>query len=144
MNLPQELQTSYLHCENYPANLIPSGTFTYKSKLASYITRLDEAERDLCLIDSEDVIDDIFEIPIIDIGTGNGEALVSKNIHSAAKLSEWLGIDILSDARDPTVKQVVARKKDPKCRFIYAKHRKRMSTLLKDIVVSMQKILATS
>ncbi|CAN9426644.1 unnamed protein product [Alternaria alternata] len=118
MNLPQELQTSYLHCENYPANLIPSGTFTYKSKLASYVTRLDEAERDLCLIDSEDVIDDIFEIPIIDIGTGDGEALVSKNIHSAAKLSEWLGIDILSDARDPTVKQVVARKKDPKCRFI--------------------------
>jgi hypothetical protein len=73
MNLPQELQTSYLHCENYPANLIPSGTFTYKSKLASYVTRLDEAERDLCLVDSEDVIDDIFEIPIIDIGTGDGE-----------------------------------------------------------------------
>ncbi|CAN9275664.1 unnamed protein product [Alternaria alternata] len=118
MKLPQELQTSYLHRKSYPANLVPSGTFTYKTKLASYVTRLNEAERDFCLVDSEDAIDDIFEIPIIDIGTADGKALVPKNIHSAAKLSEWLGVDILSDASDPTVKQVITRKKDPKCRFI--------------------------
>jgi hypothetical protein len=78
MKLPQELQTSYLHRKSYPANLVPSGTFTYKTKLASYVTRLNEAERDFCLVDSEDAIDDIFEIPIIDIGTADGKGELSE------------------------------------------------------------------
>lgn len=72
MNLPAELQNSYRQRNDYPKNLIPSGMFTSDSKLTSYTTRLTEAEPDLCLTESEDVVDEIFEIPMIEIGNDNG------------------------------------------------------------------------
>ena len=72
MQLPLDLQASYLRSDLYPENLIPSDTITYPSKLASYRARLDEAGPDLCLIDGEDDVDEDFEIPIIDLETGDG------------------------------------------------------------------------
>ncbi|CAO2649450.1 Nn.00g068350.m01.CDS01 [Neocucurbitaria sp. VM-36] len=119
MTLPLELQTSYLASDQYPENLIPSGTATYRSKLISYKRRLDDAESDLCLIYGEDDVDDIFEIPMIDLETGDGKVLDKRNIHTPAKLTQWLGVDFVVDSTDPNLQHVIARKRDPKCRFIY-------------------------
>jgi hypothetical protein len=83
--LPVELQNSYLSRRNYPENLIPSGTPTYKSKLVSYKKRLDEAESDLCLIDGQDAVDDIFEIAMIDLGTSDGKGALPSDIPKYCK-----------------------------------------------------------
>jgi len=71
--LPLALQTSYISRAQYPVNLISSETTTYKDKLQSYRKRLDDAEADLCLVDGEDEVDTIFEVPIIDMSTDDGQ-----------------------------------------------------------------------
>jgi hypothetical protein len=80
-NLPLELQNSYLGRRNYPKNLIPSGTTTYRSKLVSYKKRLEEAESDLCLVEGQDAVDDIFEIVMIDLATGDGKGAFHSDTH---------------------------------------------------------------
>jgi hypothetical protein len=40
-------------------------------------------------------------------------------IHSAAKLTKWLGIESVEDPHNPGSQEIIARKKDPKCRFMY-------------------------
>jgi hypothetical protein len=79
--LSVQLQHSYLNRGDYPENLIPSGTSTYRSKLVSYKKRLDEAEPDLCLIDGHDAVDDVFEIVMIDLGTGDRKGGHLRNTH---------------------------------------------------------------
>jgi hypothetical protein len=76
LTLPIKLQYSYLKSRDYPENLIPGGTATYRSKLASYKKRLDDAESSLCLIEGKDVDED-FEIPIIDFEDGKGEFIAN-------------------------------------------------------------------
>ena len=71
--LSVELQNSYLKSSDYPENLIPSGTATYRSKLISYKKRLDEAEADLCLVHGQDDVEEVFEIAMIDLETGDGK-----------------------------------------------------------------------
>jgi hypothetical protein len=73
MTLPLEFQRSYLNRINYPESLVPSSTAIYSSKLKSYRQRLDDAEPDLCLVEGRDNVDDIFEIPIIDLETKDGK-----------------------------------------------------------------------
>jgi hypothetical protein len=87
LTLPIELQHSYLKSRNYPENLIPGGTATYRSKLASYKKRLDDAESDLCLVEGEDAVDEDFEIPIIDIEDGKGKLTVHLRLNSTKKHS---------------------------------------------------------
>ncbi|EUC28208.1 hypothetical protein COCCADRAFT_109750 [Bipolaris zeicola 26-R-13] len=117
--LPVELQESYLDSANYPENLIPSGIATYKSKLVSYKERLDDAEVDLCLGSTEDEVEKVFEIPVIDLDTSDGKGRDKRNIHSPAKLTEWLGVTTAQNPNDANTQLLMARKKDPKCRFIY-------------------------
>lgn len=131
--LPVELQKSYFDCTNYPANLIPSGIATYKSRLISYKKRLDDAESDLCLDLNKDDVERDFEIPMIDLGTGDGkgketrgllEAMLmnpvrdKRNIHTPAILTEWLGVTTTQKIGDPTAQPLMTRKRDPKCRFM--------------------------
>ena len=70
--LPPTLQDCYLNHAEYPMNLISSETATYKHMLRSYKDRLDEAEADLCLVDEEDTVEEIYEVPIIDMATSDG------------------------------------------------------------------------
>jgi hypothetical protein len=72
MTLPPAFQKSYRERLIYPESLIPSSTAIYSSKLKSYRGRLDDAEQELCLIDGKDDVDDMFEIPIIDLATSDG------------------------------------------------------------------------
>lgn len=131
--LPVELQESYLDSANYPENLIPSGIATYKSKLVSYKERLDDAEVDLCLGSTEDEVEKVFEIPVIDLDTSDGKGNLpfeslerllkntgrdKRNIHSPAKLTEWLGVTTAQNPNDANTQLLMARKKDPKCRFM--------------------------
>lgn len=73
MTLPPAFQTSYRERLRYPETLIPSNTAIYRSKLKSYRQRLDENESQLCLIDGKDDVAEIFEVPIIDLGTHDGK-----------------------------------------------------------------------
>lgn len=73
MTLPPEFQKSYHERLTYPQNLIPGSTVIYSSKLKSYLERLDVAEENLCLIDGKDDVNSIFEIPIIDLETADGQ-----------------------------------------------------------------------
>ena len=74
--IPLELQDSYLKSSNFPENLVPSDTATYTSKLASYRKRLDDVENDLCLINGQDQVDKIFDIPVIDLNTADGKGIL--------------------------------------------------------------------
>jgi hypothetical protein len=85
--LPLELQNSYLRRTNYPENLVPSGTATHRSKLVSYRKRLDEAESDLCLVDGEDAVDDVFEIGMIDLETGDGKGAIAHDTQKQTLIS---------------------------------------------------------
>lgn len=132
--LPIELQNSYRESSRYPENLIPSGIATYNSRLSAYKKRLDDAEVDLCLVPSEDEVDETFEIPMIDLQTGDGKGkrfsrvsrVVLKSIvrdkryiHTPAKLTDWLGVTTVQNTNDPNARSLSTRKKDPKCRFMY-------------------------
>ncbi|KAG9195927.1 hypothetical protein G6011_01048 [Alternaria panax] len=117
--IPLELQDSYLSSGNYPENLIPSDTATYTSKLASYKRRLDYAQNDLCLISGQDEIDKVFDIPVIDLNTADGKERDSRHIHTPAKVTRWLAVEVQQqDRTNPNVQEVVARTRDPRCRFI--------------------------
>ena len=73
MTLPPEFQKSYHERPTYPESLVPSNTAIYSSKLKSYRKRLDDAESNLCLIEGQDDVEEIFEIPIIDLDTSDGK-----------------------------------------------------------------------
>jgi hypothetical protein len=73
MTLSLEFQRSYHDRLNYPYSLIPSSTMIYRTKLKSYVKRLDDVEADLCLIDGKDEVDTVFDVPIIDLETADGE-----------------------------------------------------------------------
>jgi hypothetical protein len=73
MTLPPAFQKSYRERLVYPESLIPSSTAIYSSKLKSYRSRLDDAEKDLCLLSGKDDVESIFEIPIIDLATDDGK-----------------------------------------------------------------------
>ena len=73
LNLPQSFRDSYRRFIDYPENLIPSSTSTYRSTLASYKSRLDDAQSDLCLVEGEDDIENDFEIRIRDLDTASGK-----------------------------------------------------------------------
>jgi hypothetical protein len=73
MTLPPAFQKSYRERLVYPECLIPSSTAIYSSKLRSYRSRLDDAEKDLCLLSGKDDVESIFEIPIIDLATADGK-----------------------------------------------------------------------
>jgi len=117
--IPVELQHSYRNSNIYPENLIPSDAFTNKSKLASYKKRLDAVEHDLCLVYGQDDVDNDFDIPVIDLGTADGKVREKRYLHTPAKVTQWLAADIVQDTTDSNVQHVVARKRDPRCRFIY-------------------------
>ncbi|KAF2823722.1 hypothetical protein CC86DRAFT_59106 [Ophiobolus disseminans] len=117
--LPPEFQRSYRERLNYPESLVPGNTSIYSSKLKSYRRRLDDAEAELCLIDGKDDVANIFDIPIIDLETHDGKAMRNQNIHSASKLTKWFGVELSDDPGNPGSQQVIAKKKDPKCRLIY-------------------------
>jgi hypothetical protein len=99
------------------------------------VKRLDDAESDLCLIDGKDEVNTIFEVPIRDITTADGTgssadsfisipllivdlALQQQNVHSPAKLTKWLGMELETNANNPNMQQLVAKKRDPRCRFM--------------------------
>jgi hypothetical protein len=65
-------QTSIREFINYPENLIPSGTSTYRSTLQSYRQRLDSAKSNLCLVEGVDNIEKDFDVPIRDLATSSG------------------------------------------------------------------------
>ena len=130
-----EFQKSYSKSSDYPQNLMPNEILSNQNKLASYKSLLGVVEHDLCLTDKHDNVNDTFEIPVIDIGTADGKGLLrlplfeemlieaarmKRNLHNPGKVTEWLGVDIVQDTVNPIVQQVVARKRDPRCRFMYA------------------------
>ncbi|KAH8724818.1 hypothetical protein GQ44DRAFT_249388 [Phaeosphaeriaceae sp. PMI808] len=119
MTLPLSFQQSYKGLLSYPENLISSGTAIYRSKLKSYRAQLKDAASKLCLVDETDDVASIFEIPIIDLDTWNKKALQKQYIHSPAKLTKWLGAELVDDAESLDSQHVIAKKRDPKCRFIY-------------------------
>lgn len=131
-----EFQKSYSKSSDYPQNLMPNEILSNQNKLASYKSLLDVVEHDLCLTDKHDNVNDTFEIPVIDIGTADGKGLLrlplfeemlieaarlKRNLHNPGKVTEWLGVEIVQDTVNPIVQQVVARKRDPRCRFMYAR-----------------------
>lgn len=137
MTLSSAFQTSYLNSINYPENLIPSGTSTYRSTLLIYKQRLDAAESNLCLVDGEDRIQEDFEIPIRDLQTCSGKGWAvprdytncqylifvytvvdKKNLHSPEELTEWLGVHVVPDPAKPTQRLVKIQKRGPKSRFM--------------------------
>jgi hypothetical protein len=73
MTLSTEFQKSYHDRLDYPSSLIPGSTAIYSTKLKSYVKRLDDVEADLCLIDGQDEVNEIFDVPIIDLETADGE-----------------------------------------------------------------------
>ncbi|KAB2100402.1 hypothetical protein AG0111_0g11465 [Alternaria gaisen] len=117
--VPVELQDSYVNSSNYPENLVPSDIFTDTLKLASYRKRLDDVENDFCLMTEKDEVVGAFEIPVIDIGTADGKVREKLYLHTPEKVTQWLAIDRVRDTTDPNVQHIIARKRDPKCRFIY-------------------------
>ncbi|ORX98952.1 hypothetical protein BCR34DRAFT_142252 [Clohesyomyces aquaticus] len=119
MATSDDFSTSYLHFINYPENLLQSSTNLYRSTLSAYKQRLDSAESDLCLVDGEDDVAGVFEVPIRDLETSTGKALDKLNVHSPEELTEWLGVVTTPDPENPDQCLVTTRKKDPKCRFIY-------------------------
>jgi hypothetical protein len=42
------------------------------------------------------------------------------NVHTPAKVTRWLAVEVTQDTINPNVQQVVARMRDPRCRFMYA------------------------
>ena len=73
--LPDEFQRSFANCKNYPVNLIPSGTSTYRSTLESYEQRLDAVESSLCLVEGEDDINKNFEVHFRDLVKADGQGM---------------------------------------------------------------------
>lgn len=143
--LPLELQKSYLDSANYPENLILSGIATYKSRLTSYKRRLDDAESDLCLAPHKDDVEKDFEVPMIDLGTGDGKRKLSfdllstmlrisvrdrRNIHTPTKVTEWLGVTVAKNSNDSSAQPFIAQKRDPRCRFMYDRHQILLSPTL--------------
>lgn len=113
--IPEDLKVSYINSSDYPENLIPSDIFTEKTKLASYRKRLDDVENDFCLMTEKDEVVGAFEIPVIDIGKVREKLY----LHTPEKVTQWLATERVRDTTDPNVQHIVARKRDPKCRFIY-------------------------
>jgi hypothetical protein len=48
--------------------------------------------------------------------------LHQQNISTPAKLTKWLGVEMVTDPNDPNSTTVFAKKKDPKCRFMFVQH----------------------
>jgi hypothetical protein len=117
MILPIAIQTSFEDYINYPENLRGTGITVYRSTLAAYKKRFDDMETRLCLVKDKD-IQNKFEVPFRDFVAAAGEDPAKKNIHSQDKLTQWLGISTIADPITPGKPQVVANKRDPKCRFI--------------------------
>ncbi|KAL6708222.1 hypothetical protein ACN47E_003406 [Coniothyrium glycines] len=135
-----EFLKSCSNFEAYPENLIRGGTATYSSKLTSYRTRLNDVAPDLCLTNGEDNVENDYEIPVIDMGTANGTAMARKNIHSAEKLEQWLGLSSAVDPVTKGVKECVVSSRDPRCRFIYL-YSQHSRDKLKTTLVSLIQLL---
>jgi hypothetical protein len=117
MILPIKIQTSFENSINYPENLRGTGITVYRSTLAAYKKRFDDVETRLCLVKDKD-IQTKFEVPFRDFVAANGEDPAKRNIHSQDGLTQWLGISTTVDPMTPGKLQVVANKRDPKCRFV--------------------------
>ena len=65
-SLPNDFRTSLVQSSNYPVNLPRKGMTTYRSALEAYKKRLDEIERDLCLVEGRDEIDKDFEKSLVE------------------------------------------------------------------------------
>ncbi|KAH7128546.1 hypothetical protein B0J11DRAFT_578738 [Dendryphion nanum] len=117
--LPSDFQQSIVRAIDYPENLPPRSTSTYRSTLKSYRERLDEAEPDLCLLPGEDDIDNDFEVSFRDLNTATGKDVDKRNTHSPEDATKWLGIEISPDPLSPGQKIVRTTKKDPSSRFVY-------------------------
>jgi hypothetical protein len=133
MMMPPALRKSYHFRADYPMNLISSEIATYKDMLLSYRDRLDDAEVDLCLVNDEDEVNDIFEVLMIDMATGDHNcmsspativhiltttALYRKKIHTPEKLTEWLGVIYINPPDESSMEDLRATKRDPRCRFM--------------------------
>jgi hypothetical protein len=46
-------------------------------------------------------------------------ALHQQNIPTPAMLTKWLSVELVTDPNDPTSISLIAKKQDPKCRFMY-------------------------
>lgn len=117
MIMAAAFQTSISKFEAYPENLRDTGINTYRSTLAEYKKRLDDAEMRLCLVNDEEIEND-FEVPIRDLSTTDGRILAKRNIHSSAGVTEWLGLTTTIDPSNPRKPNTTTMKKDPKSRFM--------------------------
>jgi hypothetical protein len=75
ITFPGNFHQSLLKSDNYPENIVPSSTLTYRSTLESYKRRLDNAAPDLCLVEGQDNIAQIFEVPFRDLETDDGKRM---------------------------------------------------------------------
>lgn len=41
-----------------------------------------------------------------------------RSLHSPSKVTQWLGVEAVSDMSYPTMQEVSARSRDPRCRFV--------------------------
>ncbi|EXJ79745.1 hypothetical protein A1O3_08028 [Capronia epimyces CBS 606.96] len=114
LQLPTVFQQSYLNSESYPQNLFYKSTLTYRTALQAFKDRLDAVAPDLFVNDESKV-----EVSFRDLQNDSGRALEKWNIHTASKLTDWLGLETVTDPADATKLVIVARKADPKSRFIY-------------------------
>jgi hypothetical protein len=88
MTLSPAFQESYQKRLQYPQSLVTSSTAIYSSKLKSYRRRIDVAEQELCLIDGQDDVNGIFEIPIIDLETDDGKGLFCEDVSRTISLTK--------------------------------------------------------
>lgn len=116
MALSAEFQRSYLQKDRYPRNYMLNSIKTYPSALKECSDRLDSVAGDLFQTNLENV-----EVSFRDLKPNNGTGTknaTNKFIHTHEDLTDHLGI-----SRRPSISngsgQIVAKIKDPKCRFIY-------------------------
>uniref|UniRef100_A0A8H7N3N9 CorA-like transporter domain-containing protein n=1 Tax=Bionectria ochroleuca TaxID=29856 RepID=A0A8H7N3N9_BIOOC len=116
MALSAEFQRSYLQKDRYPRNYMLNSIKTYPSALKECSDRLDSVAGDLFQTNLENV-----EVSFRDLKPNNGTSTknaTNKFIHTHEDLTDHLGI-----SRRPSISngsgQIVAKIKDPKCRFIY-------------------------
>ncbi|KAF2811554.1 uncharacterized protein BDZ99DRAFT_414029 [Mytilinidion resinicola] len=112
--LPVSFQTSFSNSTSYPENLIHRGTSTYPTALKAYRKRLDDVSPKL-LLHSETHA----EVPIIDLCSELGNKIQGRYVNTTAKLTSVLGIESRPNPAAATQNDIVATKRDPKCRFIY-------------------------
>ena len=116
LQLPNAFKISYSDFSLYPQNLVYQTS--YPSALTGYRTRLDDSSSRLFVTKDTD-LDIVFR-------DYNGQAFERKNVRGDEKkkisgdvvLREWMGDKSIIDPITCNITDVLATKKDPKCRFM--------------------------